>query len=120
VEWVIILTIIIAAFSFFRSSFKRHLKDKVQQTGDYLLWTRWGSPYNPDGSITAKKNMQAKERQSASSSKSKTDSSQRNYNVNKEKRGQIDNEVDFQSDENSMSTSVEDGASPVLKTFDLD
>ncbi len=108
-----IFAVVVAAFLLFSNMYRREFKNKIQATGDYLLWTSWGTP------ISEKERMHQKEIQSSSSSKTIAKSNQSQESSVTENRGMINNSSDVAVSENTASSSVEDGAQTALKTFDL-
>lgn len=112
VAWVSVFTLLLAALLFIRMPFKRALQHKINSTADYMFWTKWG------GTVGEKNDAIRREAQEAASF-SKTQASQNQQSRTVENRGDTSYRTDSGITEDSISSGVEDGSQPVLRTFDI-
>jgi hypothetical protein len=105
VTWTIVFSVVIAGIIFIQTSFKRALQGKIMTTADYMFWTKWrDDPKQYKGETTSF--VKTKTQQGISARHA-------------EREGDTNNDADSTVTENTVSSGVEEGSQPVLKTFDL-
>lgn len=102
---------IVAAVLLVRVPLNRALQSKVMAVADYAIWKKWskddGTRWQPD------------QRKGDDNSFVKTKSDQSMNTAQLERKGYIKNNADSETNENSVSSNVEEGSQAVLKTVNL-
>ena len=105
VEWTIVFAVVVAGVMFIQIPLKRALQGKINTAADYMFWTKWrDDPRQYKGETTSFVKTRAQQGISARQA---------------QRDGRTDNDADSAVTENTVSSGVEEGAQPVLKTFDL-
>ena len=107
ITWVALLTLIVAAIAFIQGTLKRTVQNKITQVADYMFWTKWNQP--------------TQQYKGETNSFAKTETTQNIYTKQSEKNGIIQNNATtvVPTTEKTISTNVEEGSEPVLKTLDI-
>ena len=103
--WVVTFSVIVAAVFMIRVPLNRALQAKVTGVTDYMLWKKSGQ--TPD------------QHKGDDNSFVKTKSDQSMNTAQLERKGYIKNNADSETNENSVSSNVEEGSQAVLKTVNL-
>ena len=105
VMWSVTFSVLLAALFILQLYLKRPLQGKIMQTTDYLMWKSWGlNPWQYKGDDTTA---------------SKTQTMQQYTSRFHEGENSIAMSALSNDTEKATSSSVNDGAQAVLKTFDL-
>ncbi len=102
--WAAVFAAVIAASLLIRVPVKRGLQGKIISVTDYMFWTKWGAGPQQD---------------KEDNTFTKTETSQSIDTTRSEKDKYIKYTADSGVSEKTISTSVEDGTQPVLRTFNL-
>ena len=105
VEWVVTFAVVLAAVIFIRGSLKMGLENKIAATTDYMFWRSWGNS--------------TQQYKGETNTFVKTQSNQSFNARGSERNKYINNNASSTAGENSVSSGVEEGSQPALKTFDL-
>jgi hypothetical protein len=106
VAWTATLAVVVAAVLFIRAPLKRALQTRMMATTDYMFWTRWGNS--------------TQQYKGETNSYVKTQATQSFNTTQLERKDKhISSVAESKVREDTVSSGVEEGAQPALKTFDL-
>jgi hypothetical protein len=96
----------VAAVLFIRMPLKRALQNRIMSTTDYMLWTRWGN--------------YTQQYKGETTNYVKTKAAQNVDTTQLERKDKhISSAAESSATEDTVSSGVEEGSQPALKTFDL-
>ncbi len=105
VTWAVTFAVVLAAIVFIRMPLKRALQTRVMATTDYMFWTRWGNS--------------TRQYKGETNTFVKTQASQDVNTTQSERNKYITTTASSVNREDTVSSGVEEGAQPALKTIDL-
>ena len=111
VMWIATFAVVVAVFMIIKSSLRKALRMKVQQTAAYVFWEGWGSNTNPVEPQVAPTETTTRERSSQAQAQSQA--------ALETHGGNITTVSNITSQTKSASVSTEEGSQPIMDSIDL-